>query len=96
MIVLCGLGGIFTEIIKEKKIWFVPVDKKEVEKDLGASSIGKVFIKGGLSVRQLADQVEKISQIAMENESIKELDINPIFFYKDRNPIAVDIKGVIG
>lgn len=95
MAVLCGLGGIFAEIINEKNIWITPVSEEEIEKELKQSVIGKIFEKNNLKLSQLVKEIKKIAELAEENSQIKELDINPLFFYKDREPMAVDIKGLI-
>jgi len=95
MVVLCGLGGIFTEIIKEKNLWFAPVGRRKIEAELADSKIKKVLEKNKIRIDALIEEVGKLSQLAAENEWIKELDINPIIFYRDKRPIAVDIKGIV-
>jgi acetyltransferase len=95
MVVLCGLGGIFAEIIKEKSLWFAPVGRQKIESELADSKIRKVLEKNKIKIEVLIEEIKKLSQLAAENEWIKELDINPMIFYKDKAPIAVDIKGIV-
>lgn len=92
---MCGLGGILTEIFNEKMIWFLPVSAEKIARDLKNSKIGKVLEKQRIDVDRVAKEAEKIALLGFENEWIKELDVNPIIFYKDKNPISVDVK-VIG
>ena len=92
---MCGLGGILTEIFNEKMIWFLPVSAEKIVSDLENSKIGKVLKKQKIDIKKFAMEAEKIAQMGFENEWIKELDVNPIIFYKDKDPISVDIK-VIG
>lgn len=91
-VLLCGIGGILTEIIDEKLLWILPVNKDEIKKDLKNSKLGKIFEKEELNLDQLVDEISKVAKVGWQNNWIKELDINPMFFYKDKNPIAVDIK----
>lgn len=95
MVVLCGLGGIFAEIIEEKSLWFAPVGRQKIESELADSKIRKVLEKNKIKIEVLIEEIKKLSQLAAENEWIKELDINPMIFYKDKAPIAVDIKGIV-
>jgi acyl-CoA synthetase (NDP forming) len=92
---MCGLGGILTEIFNEKMIWFLPVSVNKIKKDLETSRVGEIINKQGVDIKVVAGEAEKVAQLGFENEWIKELDVNPIIFYKDKNPISVDIK-VIG
>ncbi len=89
---MCGLGGILTEIFNEKLIWFLPVSLERIIRDLENSKIGKVFKKQKIDIDKVAKEAEKIAQLGFENNWIKELDVNPIIFYKNKEPISVDIK----
>ncbi len=92
---MCGLGGILTEIFNEKMIWFLPVSTEKIVRDLKNSKIGKVLEKQRIDIEQVAKEAERIALLGFENEWIKELDVNPIIFYKDKESISVDVK-VIG
>ena len=89
---MCGIGGILTEIFNEKLLWILPVTKKEIERDIKNSKLGKIFKKEGLDIESLIEEVAKVGKIGWQNSWLKELDINPMFFYKDQKPLAVDIK----
>lgn len=92
-VLLCGIGGILTEIIDEKNLWILPVDKKEIAKDLKETKLFKIFEKEGLNFNSLIDEIYKVGKIGWHNAWLKELDINPMFFYQDsKNPLAVDVK----
>jgi len=92
-VLLCGVGGILTEIIDEKLLWILPVTKKEIRRDIKTSKIGEIFKKEGLDLESLVNEVAKIGKIGWQNNWIKELDVNPMFFYSDGGrPLAVDIK----
>jgi hypothetical protein len=92
MVLLCGLGGILTEIIDEKIIWILPVTKKEIKRDLKDTKIAKIFEKEDLSLDELADEVYKVGNLGWRKKWLKELDINPMFFYSNKRSLAVDVK----
>ncbi len=92
-ILLCGIGGILTEIFDEKLLWILPVSKAEIKKDLRKSKLGKIFQKEDLNLDSLVDEIDKVAKIGWQNSWLKELDINPMFFYQgSKKPLAVDIK----
>jgi len=91
-ILLCGVGGILTEIIDEKILWILPVNKEEIKRDLKNSKIAKIFEKESLKLDQLAEEINKVGKMGWKNSWLKEFDINPMFFYPDKKPLAVDVK----
>ncbi len=94
-VILAGIGGIMTEIFDKKLLWLSPISKGEIEDKIRNSFFEKLFQKQSLDIRQLAGAVEKVSRIAAENPQIQQMDINPMIFYKDRDPVCVDIKIII-
>jgi hypothetical protein len=91
-VLLCGVGGILTEIIDEKILWILPIKKEDILKDLKNSKLGKIFEKEDLKLAELVEEVFKVGNIGWQNNWIQEFDINPMFFYKNKKPIAVDVK----
>ncbi len=92
-VLMCGIGGILTEIFDEKFLWILPVNKAEIKKDLKKSKLKRIFEKEELNFNSLVEEIEKVGKVGWQNNWIKELDINPMFFYKDsKKPLAVDIK----
>lgn len=92
MILLCGLGGILTEIIDEKILWVLPVTKQEIKRDLKDTKIAKIFEKDGLNLDELVGEIFKVSNLGWKKPWLKELDINPVFFYPNKKALAVDVK----
>lgn len=91
--VMFGLGGIFTEIIKDVSFRTVPlsdadakdmVSEIEAEKLLGA-------VRGMLPVdrEQLAEILVALGNIGLENACVQEIDINPLIVSGSR-AVAVD------
>lgn len=96
-VVVYGLGGIYTEIFKMVDFLIPPADISEIKNNLYGGKIGFLFGETrGQKVYNI-DEIAKIifgmSQFALENEEISELDINPLLIYNDGSAaFAVDIK----
>ncbi len=94
-----GLGGIFTEVLKDVTFRLAPVDEKEAYMMLndirGSKILEKVRGLPEVDKNLLADIIVKISVLGSSNEDIKEIDINPICFDESGIPIAVDATVVL-
>jgi acetate---CoA ligase (ADP-forming) len=81
-ILVCGLGGIYTEVFKDISREFVPVGRSEAEKMLESLKIYPLLkgIRGeaGVDWEGLRDTMERLSFLAAEIPDIEELDINPL------------------
>lgn len=91
--VMFGLGGIYTEILKDVSFRVAPlerIDALEMINEIKASSILEEF-RGQKPVDKeiLCDILMSIGKIGMEIEEIMEIDVNPLIISKDR-PVAVD------
>ena len=94
-IVMCGLGGIFIEVLKDISIEMVPVSKTDalkMIKDLKAYPILK-GIRGqhGINMVKYAEFICKISNLLQLVPEIAELDINPLLASTDKI-VAVDAR----
>ena len=91
--VMFGLGGIFTEILKDISFRVLPIEKQDALDMMQEIKANKILepIRGmpAADLDQLADIIIKVGQIGLEHEAIKEIDINPIIL-SGSNPIAVD------
>jgi len=91
--VMFGLGGIFTEILKDISFRIAPLEKRDaldMMKDIKGHKILEA-VRGmeAADLDILSDILIKIGQIGMENDRIKEIDINPVILSGSK-PIAVD------
>ncbi|MFO7807638.1 MAG: acetate--CoA ligase family protein [Candidatus Moraniibacteriota bacterium] len=91
-VLMCGVGGVLTEVFDEKIIWILPVDKNEIKRKIKNSKIFKILEKQGLEITSLSDLAYNVAEMGWENSWIKELDINPAFLYQDKPSITVDVK----
>jgi acetyl-CoA synthetase (ADP-forming) len=91
--VMFGLGGIFTEILKDVSFRVAPIEKRdaiEMTREIKAYRILEE-IRGmpGADMEQLSEILIKVGLIGLENEAIKEIDINPLIL-EGSKPVAVD------
>ncbi len=91
--VMFGLGGIFTEILKDNTFRIAPVDKREaidmIRGIKGKSVTGAFRGMPPVDTDALADVLIKIGHIGLNHPCIKAIDINPLIISGNR-PVAVD------
>ena len=91
--VMFGLGGIFTEILKDISFRVAPLEKYDalemMQEIKGHKILGAVRGMEAVDLEMLADILITIGKIGMENEKIKEIDINPLII-SGNTPVAVD------
>ena len=91
--VMFGLGGIFTEILKDISFRVAPLEKRdalEMMHDIKGHKILEAV--RGMEAADLdlfSDILIKVGQIGLENDAVKEIDINPVIISGSR-PVAVD------
>ncbi|RLB12054.1 MAG: carboxylate--amine ligase [Deltaproteobacteria bacterium] len=91
--VMFGLGGIFTEILKDISFRVAPLEKRdalEMMKDIkGHKILDAVRGMPSADLDALADILITVGRMGLENNEIKEIDINPLIL-KGSKPVAVD------
>ena len=91
--VMFGLGGIFTEVLKDTTFRVAPLEKHDALEMMQEIKAHKILqnVRGMKVVDQemLADLLITVGRIGIENEMIKEIDINPVIISNGR-PVAVD------
>lgn len=91
--VMFGLGGIFTEILKDISFRLAPLEKRdalEMMQDIKAHKILDA-IRGmePANKEMLVDILINVGKIGLENEEVKEIDINPVILSEGK-PVAAD------
>ena len=91
--VMFGLGGIFTEVLKDVSFRVAPVSRSEAL-DLMEDIRGKKILdsfRGMPPVNRdlLADIITAVGKIGLDHDMVQEIDINPLILSKGE-PIAVD------
>ena len=92
LVLIIGLGGIITEILDEKILFVGKVTKRIIRNKLTNSKLLKIIRKEKISEEDLVNQTMNLFRLGAENKDVQEIDINPMFFYKDKEPIIVDFK----
>ncbi len=91
--VMFGLGGIFTEILRDVSFRVAPIEKRDALEMMGEIKAHKILdaIRGLDPVDQdvLSKALISLGQIGMENERVKEIDVNPMIV-RNGKPVAVD------
>jgi acetyl-CoA synthetase (ADP-forming) len=97
--VMFGIGGIFTEILKDTSFRVAPLtrwDAMDMMEDIRGKKILESFRgKPAVDRELLADILIAVGQIGMDNENVKEIDINPLKLINGK-PVAVDALVVLG
>lgn len=93
--VLCGLGGIFIEVLKDVNAGLAPVAPLEAMDMIRRLKGYKILqgVRGQEPVNELhfAEMVSRVSALVMAAPEIFEMDLNPLLGRKDR-VIAVDAR----
>ena len=97
-VVLCGLGGIFVEVLKDVKSGLAPLSYPEAFSMI-RSLRGYKIIKGtrgqkGINEQKYAEIIVRLSTLLRFATEIKEMDINPLLA-DERDVVAVDARILI-
>ena len=94
-VVLCGLGGIFVEVLKDVSSGLAPLSYEEAYSMI-RSLRGYKILKGtrgqkGINERKYAEIIVRLSTLLRFATEIKEMDINPLLA-DEQDVIAVDAR----
>jgi len=94
-IVLCGLGGIYVEVLKDVASGLAPLSHEEAMsmlRQLKSYKLMKGYRKQeGINIPQFADIIVRLSSLLRFATEIKELDINPLLG-NEKEILAVDAR----
>ena len=97
-VIMVGIGGIFTEIMKDFVLRVAPVSQADALKMM-AELKGYAYLCGQrdkkpINFNEVAKIIEKISDLSMKETQIKEIDLNPVIS-DEKKALAVDFKFLI-
>jgi acyl-CoA synthetase (NDP forming) len=97
-VLMFGLGGILVEILKDVSFRIVPLEKEDA-REMIREIKGYPILEGfrgmePVEVSILEEILLKISRFVDDHPEIKELDLNPIFAYRE-GAVAVDARVVL-
>lgn len=91
--VMFGLGGIFTEVLKDISFRVAPLEKHDALEMMSEIKAHKILdaVRGMPEADRdlLADILINVGRIGLENDAVKEIDINPLILSGSK-PVAVD------
>ena len=97
-VIMFGLGGIFVELLKDVSFRVIPVKRKDaqemIEEIKGYPLLQGYRGKEPASLTALVEIILKISKFVEQNSQIKELELNPVFVYRNK-AIAVDARIIL-
>ncbi len=97
-VIMFGLGGILVEILKDVSFRIVPLVRRDAA-EMVREIKGYPLLEGyrgqePVDVSNLEELLLKVSDFVEKNPDIGELDLNPVFAYKD-GAVAVDARVVL-
>ncbi len=94
-LILCGLGGIFIEVLKDVSYNLAPISYSEAQKMIRSLKsypiIKGIRGKAGINEDKFADVLWRLSALLQAAPEIKELDLNPLLGTK-KSVVAVDAR----
>ncbi|MBW2030064.1 MAG: acetate--CoA ligase family protein [Deltaproteobacteria bacterium] len=97
-VLMFGLGGVFVEILKDVTFRIVPLEKRDASEMIREIK-GFKLLEGyrgqdPANIESLEDMLLKLSAFVDGKEEIKEIDMNPVFAYKD-DALVVDARIIL-
>jgi acyl-CoA synthetase (NDP forming) len=94
-VVLLGVGGTLTEVLKDVSVRLVPPSKEDLGEMLEECAVGRLVARTGGDVSGLLATVAGLARLATDHPEVREVDVNPIFVGKD-GAVAADALVVLG
>ena len=96
--IMFGLGGVFVEVLKDVAFRIIPIDGSDAE-DMINEIKGKKLLEGyrgqePADVATLQQMLLKLSDFVNDTPEIQEIDMNPVFAYKD-GAVVVDARIIL-
>jgi len=96
--IMCGIGGVYTELYQDVSFRVIPIDRYDAEQMIEEIK-GKKLLEGFRNIQAnkklVIDLLMKASKIGKKLEKrIDQMDLNPVFVYKD-DYCVVDAKLIL-
>lgn len=94
-VILFGMGGIFTEVLKDRSLGLPPMNRLLALRLMQETKV-YTLLKGyrnrpAADMEKLEEMIIRLSQLLIDFPEIAELDMNPVLI-KDGSPVAVDAR----
>ena len=97
-VLMFGLGGVLVELLKDVSFRIVPLEREDAREMIREIKGYPMFegFRGGepVDISILEEILLQVSRFVDDHPEIKELDLNPIFAYKD-GAVAVDARIIL-
>ena len=97
-VIMFGLGGIFVEVLKDVSFRVAPIGEEDINEMIEDIKGYKILtgIRGEKpkDIRAIKDILSKLSQIAIDNPEIEEIDLNPVIVH-EKGASIVDSRVII-
>jgi len=97
-VLILGLGGTYTELIRDYSLAIAPVSPDEVKGMIAKSTLGKVLggYRGGprVNIERFVHVVSRFSRIMLDNPRIEQMEVNPLMLTRDRI-LSVDARVIL-
>jgi len=91
--VMFGLGGIFTEVLKDVSFRIAPLERRDAlemaQEIKGAPVLGAFRGMPPVDMELLVSMLINAGKLGLELEAVKEVDVNPLII-RGNKPVAVD------
>ena len=91
--VMFGLGGIFTEVLKDVSFRIAPLEKRDAlemaQEIKGAPILGSFRGMPAVDMELLSSMLINAGKLGLENDAVKEVDANPLIISGNK-PVVVD------
>ena len=98
-VIMFGLGGIFVEILKDVSFRVTPLAQEDIDEMVKEIKGYKILtgIRGQKpkDIEAIKDILAKLSEIAIDNPEIKEIDLNPVIVH-EKGASIVDSRVILG
>ena len=97
-VIMFGLGGIFVEVLKDVSFRVAPIGEEDIDEMINGIKGYKILtgIRGEKpkDIGAIKDILSKLSQIAIDNPEIEEIDLNPVIVH-EKGASIVDSRIII-
>lgn len=86
-----GTGGKFVEVYGDVSFRISPFDEREALRMIDETKISRIlrgYREKPKNLNAIVDLLLKLSKLMLENDEIKEIDLNPTFAFDDRIAVA--------
>ena len=95
-VLMFGSGGVLTQIFKDVSFRLVPISKEDAESMIYDTKMAQLLNYRGNKIDKgkIVDVLLKLNNL-VQNEDIREMDINPLFL-NEKGAFAADVRVIMG